>query len=793
MHLRQFPEMPERLLTNMKRRGSITVFLSLILVLMFSFILTTLEAARIRGATAYVSMLSELAGDSFLASYYYPLFKEYRIFGVNAGDENGFFRESILTEDLTKNVSYGMEEGKGGLIKFQGTEVLLDSYETLLSSEEEGFLKQVREQVALDGLSLALSEVFSEEAFQEAGAVGEVYQRQEEVLEEIATVTGELLRLMELCDGVRMSNQGIAFDKNGKMQVEGAFIKQLVPMEQREMKAAYDSEEVFRTISGSFYRADRAAERIRSLFSEADQLDWEVVSLDSQISSYESTLYFLETQIKEEQESEKIQELEKQMEETRNALTDAEKRKSQCVSGKENALEDAKTEYKRLQQKLESVKSLLEEALEIVEALEKKQKKAQASVKAYEAFLNGKSGTFSRELYQVFSKELETMKIYAGLEENGYSTETMGNSLKTNLALLESFSLEGFSENETSRVSAEMRTIIRQMPQYTVEGLWFSYGDIVVAKTRVQNVTGALGELLSNGILGLVGVPEEALSERELSGKDLVSAGFEKNTMLEELMAFTTDAVQLLQGGEFSQALKQAGNALLDGTALELYAMKYFRCYGEESPCSKLNYEREYLVFGAEKDKTNLLYMVLHLVAIRMLFTMVMILKQPDRMASLETLSLGITGFTGMPVLGSIVKYGLLLLWSVEEALVEVAALLQGKRVALVGTGSISFEEIFLCSKTLIAEKAGALSGAGPNYKEYLVLLSLTRGTKVKAYRSLDLIQENIRYRYNDGFRIRNLVTGLTFTTHTTLKKQFDTGFFGDTVYLMDWKNECAY
>jgi hypothetical protein len=56
---------------------------------------------------------------------------------------------------------------------------------------------------------------------------------------------------------------------------------------------------------------------------------------------------------------------------------------------------------------------------------------------------------------------------------------------------------------------------------------------------------------------------------------------------------------------------------------------------------------------------------------------MVMIIKQPDRMAELEALSAGVAGFTGIPVLAAVVKYGALLLWSVEEALVEVSALLQ--------------------------------------------------------------------------------------------------------------------
>ena len=120
----------------MKReKGSITVFLSLVLVLLFSFILTALEAARITGATAYVSMVSQLAGDSFFASYYYPLFKEYGLFGVDAGYETAYLSEKNTEQDLLKYATCGLEQMKGGLFSFEDTAVSLQGHQTLLDKE----------------------------------------------------------------------------------------------------------------------------------------------------------------------------------------------------------------------------------------------------------------------------------------------------------------------------------------------------------------------------------------------------------------------------------------------------------------------------------------------------------------------------------------------------------------------------------------------------------------------------------------------------------------------------------
>ena len=163
-------------------------------------------------------------------------------------------------------------------------------------------------------------------------------------------------------------------------------------------------------------------------------------------------------------------------------------------------------------------------------------------------------------------------------------------------------------------------------------------------------------------------------------------------------------------------------------------------------------------------------------------------------MAALDTLGAGVTGFTGMPVLGAVVKYAVLFLWAVEESLIEVSALLKGKRIAPMGTGMVAFSELFVINKALIARKAERLpTGFGATYSEYLALLSLTKRTRDKAYRAMDLIQENIRFRYNDGFRIRNVVTELEFAVQTETKVLFDTGIFRDKAYKINCREKRAY
>jgi len=785
------------------KKGSITVFLSLILVLLFSFLLTTLEAARIRGATAYASMITDLAGDSFLASYYYPLFENYRIFGVDAGDEEGYFSQGNLAEGIKGNLSFGLSRISGGLLKFRENGIERLECDTLLANNCEAFYSQIKQQVVLDGLSLGLSELFSEEQFAEAGVVGEIYREQEEALAVTATVTEELLKLMELTDGVCMGDNGIAFDKNGRIQVKESFIKKPVPITQAALKEGYGNEEVYTALAGNFYRADTAAGQVSDLLLEVQWLDSWISSSEYYIWDYNARLQELKKEhkaekkrLEKEEDTDKtlLLELEKKIEETEQMLVSEENAKSGYEYRRSNALSSAKAQYEELKEILDAVQGVLEDALKVTARLEKKQAVAKVAVEAYEVFLKGLKEKLSKELYEVFLKELEKMKLYAGLDERGFSLTQIRQTLQGNQTLLEQLELPRFSYYDLSGMRAALSSVKTRMGEYSVEGLWFSYGEIVVAERTFHNVTGFLAELLTTGILSLVGIPKEEVSDRSLSGKDLPSAGLEEENFLEELMACIEEVQALFKSGGIKEVLLEAGNIMLNGTALELYSMKYFHHYGGASPYTKLCYEREYLIFGKEEDKSNLFSMVLYLVAIRTLLNMVMILKQPDRVVQLEALSAGVAGFTGIPVLAAVVKYSMLLLWSVEEALVDTAALLQGKRIPVTGPGRVSFGELFLMNKSAIKRKADLCpDGIGAAYTDYLALVSLTRRTRDKTYRALDLIQENIRFRYRDSFRIRNLVTGISFQTVTKLKPVFDVGFFPAQVYEMKKDKEVSY
>lgn len=780
------------------RKGSITVFLSLVLVLLFSFLLTTLEAARIQGAEAYLSMISNMAGDSFLAGYYYPLFRDYRLFAVNAGDEDGEFSIDALEEEMQTNVAYGMEGIQGGLLQFRNTTVEIEEYTSLLSAGKAEFLSQVRQQAVLDGLTLPMQELFSGEQIKEVAVTGKLYREQESALEATATVTTELLKLMELTDGVSVTNSGIRFDKEGNVKREEVFIKQILPLEKEEIASLYENKMVYRAVSDSFFRAEDIAKRIKGLLNDAKEYAKKISACESRMAQYDRRIEILEEKLEtfslqEEADENELRQTEEELEEKIKEWKDEKKKKKSYEDRRGDILTKAKTEYNGLKKKLQKIQEKTEEALRVTNQIEKKQAVAQVAVETYETFLTGTKEDISEELFQTFSGELEMMKYYAGMEESGIYTEQIRESLSANRNLLSVLALSGFSTGNLDEAEKEMDAIMDRIREYTMDGLWFPYGELVANPKSGEDVTGALKELLSEGILSLVGVGD-SLSKKSLDGGSLPSEELEKEKKSDELMDCVGEVLELFQNGNMEQILEDVQKALSDKTALELYARKYFHAYGEETEDTRLEYEREYLLFGEKADKDNLRDMVLYLLALRTLFCMVMILKQPDRMAELDSFAAGVAGFTGIPVLASVVKYSLLMLWSVEEALVEVSVLMKGRKIPFVGNGCVEFHELFALSKESIAQKAQRMPERGGNsYSGYLTFLSLLKGTEIKAYRAMDLIQENIRLRYSDSFRIANQITGLSYYTNAFLKPMFDTGFFEPEVYEEEYRKEVCF
>lgn len=96
---------------NKGRQASITVYLTIILLLVVSILCTVVESARIKGARGGGKSALTASVDSFYSLYQRELYDSYRIFGYNLNGEPGETTE----EQIIKEISTYMEENLRGM------------------------------------------------------------------------------------------------------------------------------------------------------------------------------------------------------------------------------------------------------------------------------------------------------------------------------------------------------------------------------------------------------------------------------------------------------------------------------------------------------------------------------------------------------------------------------------------------------------------------------------------------------------------------------------------------------
>jgi hypothetical protein len=199
------------------------------------------------------------------------------------------------------------------------------------------------------------------------------------------------------------------------------------------------------------------------------------------------------------------------------------------------------------------------------------------------------------------------------------------------------------------------------------------------------------------------------------------------------------------------------GNALSEKTELLVYESSVFNCFTKKDVNEEtvLDCELEYLISGKRSDYENLESVCRKIIAIRFPLDMAYVVKDPDKIAVVKTISLpvaAITPFLTEPVLRYLIMAG----WSYAEAMAETRNLLDGKKIDFVKTKENWITDLYDLSGSV--EKS-LNSDSGMEYKDYLLLLLAMQDDGVY-YRMLDLMDINARQE-NSEFSMLNAAVGL--------------------------------
>ncbi len=223
-------------------------------------------------------------------------------------------------------------------------------------------------------------------------------------------------------------------------------------------------------------------------------------------------------------------------------------------------------------------------------------------------------------------------------------------------------------------------------------------------------------------------------------------------------------------------------NSPIEKISIIRYANQVFSSYtNEQNRTTK--YGLEYLIWGKSREKDNLISVINRLLVVRLLLNFTCVMSDAAFQEKSLATATAIAGITGLPPVINAIQYTILLILSLEEACVDVRALLMGKKISALKKSSdfqMKYEEICMGSKKLFTQKAnvypnddGKKEISSISYSQYLwsFLLFVSQDTIEK--RIFSLIEYDLREKYNRTFCVHTCICKCRYKINYQIPYQF--------------------
>ena len=188
---------------------------------------------------------------------------------------------------------------------------------------------------------------------------------------------------------------------------------------------------------------------------------------------------------------------------------------------------------------------------------------------------------------------------------------------------------------------------------------------------------------------------------------------------------------------------KEGKTDLVEKGLLILYAKAHFKNFlskaKEDDKKEALRYGLEYLIAGKESDEANLSSVANRIFGLRTIVWYGYFLTRKDKMAEAEAIAASIASVLALPAAIEIIKYGIVMGGSMDEARKEVKSLLKGDDIPLL---------------------PGKSEGVKLKYQSFLDSFLVIASGKLPI-RMVKLIEQNIKLRYYQGFRADSMYAGV--------------------------------
>lgn len=751
---------------KMKWKGSITVFISLIMIVVLALVGTLIDLARFQVSKSFVDRGTLNALETEFTKYNKELYEDYHIFlmeqnkDINAMDANEF-----LTS-IQDYLLYSFDPNQ--CVTVLGKEIPVDSYslldiqvedcsidDTVMITDYKGslFLDEVKQymkyQVGADGIK----ELFSKtKAIDSSKSAMRAVTKKLETEEKVAKMSKKVIELIEEVEGLLYKDGQLSVTEDYFINTKGSFAKKFCAVEPSPYNVAIDKNIVWDSLEGKYINPVDVMKEMKRLCEKRKQGENTAKNLKE--------------------------------------LTD--KKKDLCKNAK-------------------SIVKNINRSIELIGDIKRNQIEVEAEITSYEAVLNEEKDNMEPDVYSGMKEELQDMKGYVNRIDNetGVDTSVIGNiismenCLKKNKGHMESLlRLDEISilstEKPIEKIEDLIDELIIEFGNYSIRPLKFDYSTLTVEPKQESPINVFQG-LISDGIFSLIieeeGLSKETISKDNFPSQSLVEQkGTENNMDPEELADAIQDSSEEencvadhLDGyNKEGEAVESGKEEMVDQVLLCEYVVDHFKNYRNKDTKkiekeTVLECEQEYILFQKESDYENLKSAAMKMIFYRTVFNYLYLLSDSTSRMKAKSTATAMVGFTGMAPLILVTEHLILITWSLEESLVDTRALLVGKEVPLLKTKKtfqIQYQELLLISKELIQKKVEGIPAEqkgtiGLTYEDYIRIFLIMEGKEKIIYNTMDVIQLNMQKRYNKEFFMKNCIFGIGVTVNCSIEDKF--------------------
>lgn len=763
--------------------GSVTVFFSIIFTLLLSFSLTFYQMAVETARSSFEFSAAKLAVESFFAAYHYPLYEMYHIFGreIEAGETGETFMQQLVQADLQEMTA--AKKGKLSLLRRNGATIEVQDVVYLTEQKGELFFNESVNYMKYKSISSFFS-LFEEQEKEvhKVEARIQFIEKKTEVDKAYAELEEDFILLMELIDGVDLEKYEKYLGSKNITFMKPYYVKYFSIYEEDEASAYFTKSDIFSAYVKHHVNPLHITKDMKTLTETWTSLRYEQMAIESQIVQVTEQIELLMIQIEKlemEQKAKEEKTEEQQLEADLKLLKRLRKEKNDLYQQEAGVEEQIKRLKRTLQKQQDTflkqcteMLAICEETHCVLERMNPKLVVAKEKRKQLYGVLEGLEGLEQSEIL-MWQEELKEYDCYE--KENAYDFEKMKATIQKNCDILTFILKNPFTEQSTcEEIEQYIAAWNNKWNTYTFEGLVLEYGDLEPAIMTLEETKQIVSKNLSENLLDLLLVEE--VSKAVLHGKELPSReydeGKQESVEISSLLQFEEigNLLQLLQTQTGAELMEVLSSSVL----FQAYLKEHFNSYLSDNGWqdSVLQYEKEYLLAGKDSDLQNLTQTVLQIILMRMALHFSSILMNTEKRETAEQAAVALAGITGMPALKYVAITIFLLIWSLEEAFVDTAALLEGKKFPIypgLQGGCIAFSELLFFTKQMIADKVQQKNDVGTilaGYTEYIHLLLLTKGKMILCYRAMDLIQINLQKNGAENFQFKKCVCGARVKLH---------------------------